>query len=86
MSQKMTGGMRCCSPWWHFLASFDRSSRGLRRTVTIGDCQVRGHVCEYGRMRVNMLQFCYLYIKHGLSIVTCFLGGVGVVVAKKQAL
>ena len=27
-----------------------------------------------------------LYIKHGLSIVTCFLGGVGVVVAKEQAL
>ena len=27
-----------------------------------------------------------LYIKHGLSIVTCFLGGVGVVVANNQAL
>ena len=71
----MTGGVRYCSPWWHFLAILDRGSRGLRRAVAIGGCQVRGYVCEYGRMRVNMLQFWY--IKHGVSIVTCFLGGVG---------
>ena len=83
----MTGGMRCCSPWWHFLASFDRGSRGLRRTVTIDGCQVRGHVCEYGRMRVNMLQFRVYYIKTWFELFhICFVGGVGVVVAKNQAL
>ena len=43
-------------------------------------------VCEikYGRMRVQI--FAILYNQHDLSIVTCFLGGGGVVVANKQAL
>ena len=55
MSQNDRGGALLLTLVGHFLASFDRGSRGLRRTVTIGGCQVRGHVCEYGRMRVNML-------------------------------
>ena len=40
-----------------------RLARGLRRSVRIGGCQAREAtcaVCEYGRMHVNMLQFCTL--------------------------
>ena len=39
--------------------------------------RIRPYACQH---------VAVLYIKHGLSIVTCFLGGVGVVVAKNQAL
>ena len=28
--------------------------------MRIGGCQARGHVCEYGRMRVKMFQLCTL--------------------------
>ena len=38
--------------------------------------RIRPYVCQH---------VAVLYIKHGLSIVICCLGGVGVVVAKKQA-
>ena len=50
-----------------------------------------GMVLTFVTLRSKIHTLCQhavavLYIKHGLSIVTCFLGGVGVVVAKKQAL
>ena len=36
-----------------FFANFDRGSHGSRRSVRIGGCQARGHVCEYAAVCVS---------------------------------